>query len=100
MLPALGIAVRMIVVVRVMGVGVIVRTGHLVAFRKLGFRRVHKTVIANQSNSGTSEYPTACLCEAQTAQRTIPMGATADKIKGTTNEAIGKAKQGIGEATG
>ena len=28
------------------------------------------------------------------------MGATADKIKGTTNEAIGKAKQGIGEATG
>ena len=23
-----------------------------------------------------------------------------DKIKGTTNEAIGKAKQGIGEATG
>jgi uncharacterized protein YjbJ (UPF0337 family) len=29
-----------------------------------------------------------------------PMGATADKIKGTTNEAIGKAKQGIGEATG
>ena len=28
------------------------------------------------------------------------MGATADKVKGTTNEAIGKAKQGIGEATG
>jgi uncharacterized protein YjbJ (UPF0337 family) len=28
------------------------------------------------------------------------MGATADKIKGTTNEAIGKAKQGIGEAVG
>jgi len=28
------------------------------------------------------------------------MGATADKIKGTTNEAIGKAKQGLGEATG
>ena len=28
------------------------------------------------------------------------MGATADKIKGTANEAIGKAKQGIGEATG
>ena len=28
------------------------------------------------------------------------MGATADKIKGATNEAIGKAKQGIGEATG
>ena len=28
------------------------------------------------------------------------MGATADKIKGTANEAIGKAKQRIGEATG
>ena len=28
------------------------------------------------------------------------MGATADKIKGTTNEAVGKAKQGVGEATG
>ena len=28
------------------------------------------------------------------------MGSTADRIKGTTNEAIGKAKQGIGEATG
>jgi uncharacterized protein YjbJ (UPF0337 family) len=28
------------------------------------------------------------------------MGATADKIKGATNEAVGKAKQGVGEATG
>ncbi|WP_159009060.1 CsbD family protein [Bradyrhizobium sp. S69] len=28
------------------------------------------------------------------------MGATTDKIKGVANEAIGKAKQGIGEATG
>ena len=28
------------------------------------------------------------------------MGSTSDKIKGTANEAIGKAKQGIGEATG
>ena len=28
------------------------------------------------------------------------MGATTDKIKGTANEAIGKAKQGIGEAVG
>lgn len=28
------------------------------------------------------------------------MGSTTDKIKGTTNEAIGKAKQVIGEATG
>jgi uncharacterized protein YjbJ (UPF0337 family) len=28
------------------------------------------------------------------------MGATTDKIKGATNEAIGKAKQRFGEATG
>ena len=28
------------------------------------------------------------------------MGSAADKIKGTANEALGKAKQGIGEATG
>ena len=28
------------------------------------------------------------------------MGSTADKVKGTTNEALGKAKQGLGEATG
>ena len=28
------------------------------------------------------------------------MGSTADKIKGAANEAAGKAKQGVGEATG
>ena len=28
------------------------------------------------------------------------MGATSDKIKGTANELTGKAKQGLGEATG
>ncbi|MCE3256039.1 MAG: CsbD-like protein [Nitrobacter vulgaris] len=28
------------------------------------------------------------------------MGSTTDKIKGTANEALGKAKQGIGEAVG
>ena len=28
------------------------------------------------------------------------MGATTDKVKGVTNEAIGKAKQGVGEAVG
>src|ERR1700712_874954 len=101
MLPALGITVRMIVVVRMMGMGVIVRTGHLVAFRKLGFRTVHKTVIANQSNSGTSERPSdLSLRSSNSEKRRVPMGATTDKVKGTTNEAIGKAKQGIGEATG
>ncbi|WP_439401323.1 CsbD family protein [Bradyrhizobium sp. DASA03068] len=28
------------------------------------------------------------------------MGSTTDNIKGAANEAIGKAKQGVGEATG
>jgi uncharacterized protein YjbJ (UPF0337 family) len=28
------------------------------------------------------------------------MGATADKVKGTTNENIGKVKQGVGKAVG
>jgi uncharacterized protein YjbJ (UPF0337 family) len=28
------------------------------------------------------------------------MGATTDKVKGATNEAIGNAKQGVGEAVG
>jgi uncharacterized protein YjbJ (UPF0337 family) len=28
------------------------------------------------------------------------VGSTTDKIKGATNEAIGKAKQGVGEAVG
>ncbi len=28
------------------------------------------------------------------------MGSTTDKIKGTANEAIGKAKQSVGEAVG
>jgi len=28
------------------------------------------------------------------------MGSTADKVKGVTNEAMGKAKQGVGEAVG
>jgi uncharacterized protein YjbJ (UPF0337 family) len=28
------------------------------------------------------------------------MGSTADKVKGAANEAMGKAKQGVGEAVG
>ena len=28
------------------------------------------------------------------------MGSTADKVKGNANEAMGKAKQGVGEAIG
>jgi uncharacterized protein YjbJ (UPF0337 family) len=32
--------------------------------------------------------------------RRSSMGSTADKVKGTTNEVVGKAKQGVGEAVG
>src|ERR1700722_11134858 len=39
------------------------------------------------------------LSQTDRTRRTF-MGSTADKIKGTANEVIGKAKQGIGEATG
>ena len=39
-----------------------------------------------------------CLGETQTKEHS--MGSTADKVKGATNEAIGKAKQGVGEAVG
>jgi uncharacterized protein YjbJ (UPF0337 family) len=41
-----------------------------------------------------------CVGEDHQPKRRIVMGSTADKIKGAANEAIGKAKQGIGEATG
>src|SRR6185369_3480060 len=46
------------------------------------------------------QFMTRCPGEVQSPQRSIVMGATTDKIKGTANEAIGKAKRGIGEATG
>jgi uncharacterized protein YjbJ (UPF0337 family) len=41
-----------------------------------------------------------CLREAQRFQRRVPIGSTTDKVKGAANEAIGKAKQGVGEAIG
>src|ERR1700758_4537188 len=36
----------------------------------------------------------------RTTRGEVFMGATTDKVKGATNEAIGKAKQGVGEAVG
>jgi uncharacterized protein YjbJ (UPF0337 family) len=36
----------------------------------------------------------------RTARRRRFMSGTTDKIKGTANEAMGKAKQGVGEAVG
>jgi uncharacterized protein YjbJ (UPF0337 family) len=62
-------------------------------------RTLHKTVIADQTERGTFAAFSACPVEAQ-QQRRMVMGSTADKVKGTTNEAIGKAKRGVGEAVG
>src|ERR1700751_1444044 len=53
---------------------------------------------AGQSHPGTISYRGCCHCEA--SQRRNFMGATTDKVKGAANEAIGKAKQGVGEAVG
>src|ERR1700758_533930 len=53
---------------------------------------------AGQSHPGTISYRGRCHCEA--SQRRRFMGATTDKVKGAANEAIGKAKQGVGEAVG
>jgi uncharacterized protein YjbJ (UPF0337 family) len=45
-------------------------------------------------NKGLTEHRAISL-----VRRTV-MGSTTDKVSGVTNEAIGKAKQGIGEAVG
>ena len=50
--------------------------------------------------SGTFDLFGACPGQAKREQEKFFMGSTADKIKGATNEAIGKAKQGVGEAAG
>jgi uncharacterized protein YjbJ (UPF0337 family) len=49
--------------------------------------------------SGTFALFWACHAEDQQKKGTL-MGSTADKVKGATNEALGKAKQGVGEAAG
>jgi uncharacterized protein YjbJ (UPF0337 family) len=49
---------------------------------------------------GTSRAMQRCLAEAQIVEMEKVMGSTTDKIKGTANEAMGKAKQKLGEATG
>src|ERR1700744_4661958 len=48
-------------------------------------------------NSGTFVQRGHCLGG---PKRRSFMSSTTDKIKGTTNEAMGKAKQSVGEATG
>jgi uncharacterized protein YjbJ (UPF0337 family) len=49
-------------------------------------------------DSGTFSLAEDWFDESQTRRNF--MGATTDKVKGAANEAIGKAKQGVGEATG
>jgi uncharacterized protein YjbJ (UPF0337 family) len=46
--------------------------------------------------AGTFAPPDHCLRESITEKNT--MGSTTDKVKGVANEAIGKAKQSVGEA--
>jgi uncharacterized protein YjbJ (UPF0337 family) len=59
---------------------------------------IAKTAITNQPVQEHSA--DARIVSSKSNQRRVPMGATTDKVKGATNEAIGKAKQGIGEAVG
>jgi uncharacterized protein YjbJ (UPF0337 family) len=67
---------------------------HAILFRPT----ISKTAITNQPAQEHSGY--AGIVSSKFNQRRVPMGATADKVKGVTNEAIGKAKQGVGEAVG
>jgi uncharacterized protein YjbJ (UPF0337 family) len=59
---------------------------------------VHKNVNANQHLRQLLTH--WCVAYDVQSRKECSMGSTADKIKGGTNEAVGKAKQGIGEATG
>ncbi|MEH2481956.1 uncharacterized protein YjbJ (UPF0337 family) [Nitrobacteraceae bacterium AZCC 2146] len=112
MLPAIGAIVIVAVIMRMI-VGVVVRmvvvvTGHRVAFlvsvasmrqwlRHHGpeseEHSIELAIVSAELNRGMELIP------ASTRQE-YPMSSTTDKIKGTANEAIGKAKQGIGEAVG
>src|SRR4051812_18001763 len=52
------------------------------------------------ASRGTFDLSSNCPAEVNHPPRRVPMGSTADKVKGAANEAMGKAKQGVGEATG
>jgi uncharacterized protein YjbJ (UPF0337 family) len=58
-----------------------------------------KIAITSQPARNVSVPQKLVLHQADLTRRTF-MGSTADKIKGTANEAMGKAKQGVGEAVG
>ena len=62
-------------------------------------------LVARRNKLGTHEFQSrwakACAIRPGTpCPRKNLMGSTTDKIKGHTNEAVGKAKQGIGKAIG
>jgi uncharacterized protein YjbJ (UPF0337 family) len=78
--------------------GVIVRVRHDAAFQFILARTLQKTAVTDQT---TGEHLIQSgLIPAQRLGKENFMGSTADKVKGTTNEAIGNAKQGVGEAVG
>jgi uncharacterized protein YjbJ (UPF0337 family) len=80
---------------------VVVGAGHKAAFEKVPVPCKHiQKKTREPDQSGTSSAMQRCLSEAQSIEKESVMGSTTDKIKGTANEAMGKAKQGIGEATG
>jgi uncharacterized protein YjbJ (UPF0337 family) len=76
----------------------IVSACHRAVFLEILARRLQKTVVANQPG-WRNLYGILGLTRHSSLLENS-MGSTADKIKGATNEAIGKAKRGMGEATG
>jgi uncharacterized protein YjbJ (UPF0337 family) len=76
----------------------IVRVRHDAAFQFILPRTLQKTAVTDQTTGEHLICPG--LIPAQRLGEENFMGSTADKVKGTTNEAIGKAKQGVGEAVG
>jgi uncharacterized protein YjbJ (UPF0337 family) len=59
---------------------------------------VTKFAASRQNQAGTFDASTTCVARAQSLENS--MGSMTDKIKGAANEAVGKAKQGAGEAVG
>jgi uncharacterized protein YjbJ (UPF0337 family) len=97
--PVAGNDPHTVVLPALVVVMMIVGTGHDDALlRKAGCDR-SKNRDHKPDRRGTFDLPGNCPVEASPHRRDI-MGSTADKVKGAANEAIGKAKQGVGEAVG
>jgi uncharacterized protein YjbJ (UPF0337 family) len=61
---------------------------------------VPKPAITDQMIPERLRHPAVVLAMLNRSERENFMGSTTDKIKGATNEAVGKAKQGVGEGIG